>query len=95
MLNEYGRIPQEIHHLTNVALMKTMANKQCVKQITITKTRMAITYYNDINIQSLMKKVARFNYFKFENTTLPTIIVDSTNFSIQGAVNYFIEYLSN
>ena len=95
LLNEYGRIPQEIHHLTNVALMKAVATKQNVKQITITKTRMAITYYNDINIQDLMKKVTRFNYFKFENTALPTIVIDSSNFSIQGAVNYFIEYLSN
>lgn len=93
LLNEYGRLPQEIHHLTNVALIKTMATKQNVKQITITKTRMAITYYNDIEINALMKKVSRFNYFKFENSALPTITIDSNNFSVQGAVNYFIEFL--
>lgn len=95
LLDEYGRLPQEIHHLTNVALMKTMASKQKIKQITINKNRMAITYYNDIEIDALMKKVTRFNYFKFENSALPTIFIDSTNFSIQGAVNYFIEFLSN
>ena len=95
LLNEYGKLPPEIHHLTNVALMKTMALKQNVKQITITKNRMAITYYNDIDIHALMKKVARFNYFKFENGTIPTIWIDSNNFSLLGAVNYFIEYLNS
>ena len=94
LLNEYGRLPQEIHHLTNVALLKSIALKQNVKQITITKNRMAITYYNDVDIKSLMQKVARFNYFKFENGSLPTIWIDSNNFSILGALNYFIEYLN-
>lgn len=95
LLNEYGRLPQEIHHLTNIALMKTLAQKQSVKQITITKTRMAITYYNDINIQDLMKLVTRFNYFKFENTQMPTIFIESSNFTIQGAMNYFLEFLAS
>lgn len=95
LLNEYGKLPQEIHHLTNIALMKSVASKQKVKLITITKTRMAITFYDDIDIKELMKKTMRFNYFKFENTTLPTIVLNSTDFSIQGAMNYFIEFLNN
>ncbi len=94
MLNEYGKLPPEIYQLTNVALIKAMAVKQKVKLITITKTRMAITFYDDIDINDLMKKIARFNYFRFENTALPTIILDSSNFSIQGAINYFIEFLN-
>jgi len=95
LLNEYGKLPLEIHHLTNVALLKTLAIKQKIKLITITKNRMALTYYDDIDIKELLKKVARFNYFKFENTTTPTIYIDSSNFSIMGALNYFTEYLSN
>ena len=95
LLNEYGKLPQEIHHLTNIALMKSVASKQKVKLITITKNRMAITFYDDIDIKELMKKTSRFNYFKFENTTLPTIVLNSTDFSIQGAMNYFIEFLNN
>ena len=94
LLNEYGKLPSEIHHLTNVALMKTLATKQNVKQILITKNRMAITYYNDVDINTLMQKVNRFNYFKFENSALPTICIDSGNFTIQGVMSYFIEFLS-
>ena len=44
--------------------------------------------------EELMKKVARFNYFRFENTASPTIIIDSNNFSTLGAVNYFVEFLA-
>ena len=95
LLNEYGKLPQEIYHLTNIALLKAIATKQKVKQITITKQRMAITFYNDIEINALIKKINRFNYFKFENTALPTIVLNSTDFSIQGAMNYFIEFLNN
>lgn len=95
LLAEYGKLPQEIHHLANVSLLKSVAQKQNVKQITITKTRMAIVFYNDIDITVLMKKVNRFNYFKFENSSLPTILLDSTDFSIVGAMNYFIEFFNN
>lgn len=94
LLNEYGKLPPEIYQLTNIALIKAMAIKQNVKLIKITKNRMAITFYDDINIQDLMKKTSRFIYFKFENTTLPTIVLDSNNFNIQGAINYFIEFLN-
>ena len=94
LLNEYGKLPSEIYQLTNVALIKVLALKQKVKLITITKTRMAITFYDDIEIKDLMKKITRFNYFRFENTALPTIVLDSNNFSIQGAITYFIEFLN-
>ena len=95
LLNEYGKLPQEIYQLTNIALIKAIATKQKVKLITITKNRMAITFYDDIEIKDLMKKTSRFNYFKFENTALPTIVLDSNNFTIQGAMNYFIEFLNS
>ena len=94
LLAEYGKLPQEIYHLTNIALIKAMGVKQKVKLITITKQRMAICFYDDIDISQLMKKTQRFVYFKFENTKSPTILLDSTNFSLQGAINYFIEFLN-
>ena len=94
LLAEYGKIPQEIYHLTNIALIKTMGIKQKVKLITITKNRMAISFYDDVEIKELMKKTQRFVYFKFENTKTPTILLDSNNFSLQGAINYFIEFLN-
>ncbi len=94
LLNTYGKLPSEIHQLTNIALIKAMAIKQKVKLITITKTRMAITFYNDIDINQLMKKTTRYNYFRFENTTLPTILLDANNFTIQAGISYFIEFLN-
>lgn len=94
LLNEYGKLPKEIHQLTNIALLKALAIKQKVKQITINKNRISITFYDDIDIKALIKKVARFSYFKFENSSLPTILITSADFSIQSALNYFIEFLS-
>ncbi len=94
LLAEYGKIPKEIYQLTNIALMKALAIKQKVKIITITPSRIAITFYNDVDIPLLMKKVTQFNYFRFENTAVPTILLDTKNFNIQGAINYFIEFLN-
>ena len=95
LLNEYGKLPKEIYQLANIALLKALGTKQNVKQITINKNRMAITYYNDVNIDNLIKKVQKFSYFKFENGTYPTIYLNSDlNFSIASALNYFIEFLS-
>lgn len=95
LLAQYGKLPQELYHLTNIALLKALGLKQKVKQITITKTRMGITFYNDIEINVLMKKITRFNYFRFENTTLPTIILNTEHFSVQNAISYFIEFLAS
>jgi len=94
LLAEYGKLPQEIYHLTNIALIKAVGLKQKVKLITINKNRMAINFYDDIDINDLMKKTTRFNYFKFEKSSTPTILLDSNNFSIQGAISYFIEFLN-
>ena len=95
LLNEYGKLPKEIYQLANIALLKALGTKQNVKQITINKNRMAISYYNDVNIDNLIKKVQKFSYFKFENGTYPTIYLNSDlNFSIASALNYFIEFLS-
>jgi transcription-repair coupling factor (superfamily II helicase) len=94
-LNEYGKLPHEIYQLTNIALIKALAVKQSIKTITLTKNRMAITYYNDIDISVLMKKLTVFKHFRFENTTLPTIVINPDDFSVQSAVNYLIEFLSN
>ena len=95
LLNEYGKLPPEIHHLTNVALLKAVAIRQNVKQISINKTRMAITFYNDVDVNKLLTKVNGFKYFKFENSTLPTITLDPSNFSLGGAMNYITEFLNS
>lgn len=94
LLAQYGKLPREIYHLTNIALIKALAIKQNIKQILINKTKIAITYYNDVDIKNLMNKVKRFNHFKFENAALPTIVLDTSFFSVQTAMNYIIEYLN-
>lgn len=94
LLNEYGKLPKEIYQVTNIALLKALGIKQNVKQITINKNRMSINFYNDVNIDALIKKVNRFNLFKFENGATPSIRLEETNFSIASALNYFIEFLT-
>lgn len=94
LLAEFGKLPSEIYQLTNIALIKAIGIKQKVKILTITKNRMAISFYDDIEIKDLITKIQAFKYFKFENTAQPTIILDPKNFSIQEAMNYFIEFLN-
>ena len=93
LLAEYGKLPTEIYHLTNIALLKAVASKQNVKTISITPTKMAITYYEDIDITKLMKKVTAFKYFKFEKAAMPTISLSQKDFSVQTALRYFLEFL--
>ena len=98
VLNEliitYGKLPKEIYHLTNIALMKALAVKNKIKQITINKNHMTMTYYDDVDLNALMQKVNRFKHFKFEKASTPTIAVDIKFFSVQTAMNYFIEFLN-
>ena len=93
LLAEYGKLPTEIYHLTNIALLKAIATKQNVKTISITPTKMSITYYDDVDIAKLMKKVTAFKYFKFEKGALPTISLSPKDFSVQTALRYFLEFL--
>lgn len=93
LLAQYGKLPTEIYHLTNISLLKAVASKQNVKNITITANRMSISFYEDIDINKLMKKVNAYKYFKFEKSTLPTIILNTSDFSVQTALRYFLEFL--
>ena len=93
LLAEYGKLPTEIHHLTNIALLKAVATKQNVKTITITANRMSICFYEDADISKLMKKVTAYKYFKFEKGALPTITLNTSDFSVQTALRYFLEFL--
>lgn len=95
LLISYGKLPIEIYHLANIALLKCFAIKQKVKQIIINKTKMAIIYYDDINLNNLIKKVNKQTHFKFENAFYPTISLNVNNFSVQTALGYFTEFLAN
>ena len=92
---QYGKLPPEIYHLANISLLKALAQKQKVKHIIINKNKMSVVYYDDVDIQELMKKVTKFNHFKFDNANLtPAIKLDTSDFSVQTAMNYIIEFLN-
>ena len=95
LLVNYGKLPKEIYHLANIALLKALAVKQKVKQIIINKTKMSIIYYDDVDLKALIKKVGKYAHFHFENTFNPTISLSINEFSVQTAVGYMTEFLSN
>lgn len=95
LLVNYGKLPKEIYNLANIALAKTLAVKQNVKQIIINKTKMSIIYYDDIDLKLLIKKVNKFAHFKFENTFNPTISLKVDEFSTQTALGYITEFLAS
>ena len=94
LLVQYGKLPKELYNLTNIALLKSLAIKNKIKLITITKQKISITYYEDIDIKSLISKVNRYAHFRFDNTALPTISLDPSSFSVQTALTYIIEFFN-
>lgn len=95
LLAEYGKLPKEIYQLANVSIIKAMATKQKIKQVTITKQKMMIVYYEDVDLNSLIRNVKKFHHFHFEQSALPTIALDTSFFSVQTGMNYIIEFLNN
>ena len=95
LLKKYNRLPKEVYQLVQIGLMRSLATSQNVKLITINKTRMSITFYEDTNVSELLSRVKKYDHFKFENTSLPTITLDSKEFSVVTAQTYIIEFLSN
>ena len=94
LLVNYGKLPKEVYNLVNIALAKAFALKQNIKQIILNKTKMAIIYYDDVDLKGLIKKVSKFAHFKFENTFNPTISLNANEFSVQTALSYITEFLS-
>ncbi len=91
----YGKLPKEIYNLANIAILKAAAKKNDIKQIIINKNQIAIIYYEDADINTILNKVKRFTHFKFEKSTLPTIKLDPKFFSVHTALSYITEYLLN
>ena len=90
----YNRLPKEVVQLTNVALIKAMAQKLNIKHIVIDKANMFVEFYEDsINLEQLLKDFAKFNKFSLKNSTLPTIKLNTAEFSPETAQGYIIGYL--
>ncbi len=93
LILQYGKLPKEIYQLTNIAIIRALAIKQNVKQITLNNRVMQVVFYEDYDLNQLLKRVAVFNRFKFVQSKYPTIVLDTTNNSITGAQNYLTEFL--
>ena len=90
----YGKLPKEIYNLTNLALLKALAIKNKAKHITINKNSMQIVFYEDIDLKALMNKVLNNKQFKFVKSALPTISVDTRCYTVETAVQLFLQFLS-
>ena len=92
LITQYGKLPNEIYNLANITLIKSLAQAKKVKSITITKSRIAITYYEEANVSEIIDKVRKFSHFKFENGALPTITLSPLTFSPLTATKYILEF---
>ncbi len=95
LVSQYGKLPNEIYNLANITLLKSLAQEKKVKTVTLTKTRMSITYYQDANVSELIDMVRKYRHFKFENGALPTITLQVNEFSPITAMKYVLEFFSN
>lgn len=94
--SSYHRLPKEVIQLTNVALIKSLAQKLSIKHIVIDKSNMFIEFYEDaINLEQLLKDFNKFTKFSLKKSTLPTIKLNTTEFSPETAQGYIIGYLNS
>jgi len=94
--SSYNRLPKEVVQLTNLTLIKSMAQKLNVKHIVIDKSNMFIEFYEDaINLEQLLKDINKFNKFSLKKSTLPTIKLNADEFSPETAQGYIIGYLNS
>ena len=92
--SSYNRLPKEVLQLTNVALIKALAQKLSIKHIVIDKANMFIEFYEDaITLEQLLKDLNKFNKFSLKNSLLPTIKLNANEFSPETAQGYIIGYL--
>ncbi len=91
----YNRLPKEVVQLTNVALIKAMAQKLNIKHIVIDKANMFVEFYEDaISLEQLLKDIDKFNKFGLKKSALPTIRLNANEFSPETAQGYIIGYLN-
>ena len=92
----YGKLPKEIIQLTNVALIKALAQEVGIKQIIINKDNYSIEYYKEnFDLNKILKLFEKFNKFCLRNRELPTIVLNIKEFSPETAQGYIIEFLNS
>ena len=93
--SSYGKLPSEVLQLTNVALLKALAQKLKIKHIVIDKNNYKIEYYKEgFDAQKVLKMLTKFNKISLVNGELPTIKLKASEFSPITAQGYFIEFLN-
>ena len=91
----YNRLPKEVLQLANVALIKSLAQKLDVKHIVIDKANIFIEFYKEaITLEQLLKDISKFGKFSLKNSALPTIKLNTSEFSPETAQGYIIGYLN-
>ena len=96
LTSTYGKLPKEVVQLTNVALIKAMAQKVGAKHVIINKNNYSITYYQEsFDIEKILKLVSKYSKIGLKKAELPTINLKSIEFSPQTAQGYFIEFLNS
>ncbi|MBQ3502165.1 MAG: hypothetical protein IJA72_00675, partial [Clostridia bacterium] len=94
--SSYNRVPKEVLQLTNVALIKALSQKLNIKHIVIDKANMFIEFYEDaITLDELLKDITQFNKFSLKKSILPTIKLNTAEFSLDTAQGYIIGYLNS
>lgn len=94
--SSYGKLPKEVLQLTNVALIKALAEKAKLKRIIISKTNYSLEYYKDtFDVEKILKLLTKFNKFSLQKGDLPTIKLNVHEFSPETAQGYIIEFLTS
>jgi transcription-repair coupling factor (superfamily II helicase) len=94
--SSYNRLPKEVIQLTNVALIKALAQKLNIKHIVIDKANMFIEFYeNAIDLDDLLKDFSKFDKFSLKKSLMPTIKLNTNEFSPETAQGYIIGYLNS
>ncbi|MBQ8430935.1 MAG: transcription-repair coupling factor, partial [Clostridia bacterium] len=92
----YGKLPKEVLQLTNVALIKALAQKVGVKRVVIEKNNYSIIYYKeDFNADKVLEILSKFPKIRLVKAELPTIKLNTNEFSPETAQGYFIEFLNS
>ena len=92
--SSYTRLPKEVIQLSNVALIKAFAQKLNIKHIVIDKANMFVEFYEDaITLEQILKDLSKFPKFSLKKSALPTIKLNTAEFSPETAQGYIIGYL--
>lgn len=91
----YGeKIPQSVVQLCVVSLIKSLATKLNIKNISITPSNINIVFYSqNFNVNKLLKKISKYNKFSIKNAQMPTIYLKEKDFTVSNAQTYILNYL--